>query len=333
MLAVGDWYSDSGRSFHFRIGAAPVATRRVDDSTLALTVPTGGNGTLAVTEQIDGTPVERGTINVYGYDRAGTINILITSYLVPAGVPGFPVVIGGDSGGVTFIDPATDGATRFPGSALLDQFRFQGLRGVGISYDPARILLSSSDSVIERWFYLPLPQAIDTALQNRARLIAEIAPGKFLAGVTHEVQLWGYGSFIFHQVEDATRTYLSPSGDRVTVRGSAPSLPVFDVGTGSVAFTVDGLAFLREAAFTADETLYVTGWTLNESQLRAYSSVDGDSLAQITIPDEPIAVSVDPIRPLVYLASFTADLDGSNATVTIRVYRRADQSIAGTMTV
>jgi hypothetical protein len=90
---------------------------------------------------------------------------------------------------------------------------------------------------------------------------------------------------------------------------------------------------MREAAFAADQTLYVTGWTLNESQLRAYSSVDGDSLGQVTIPDEPVAVTVDPTRPLVYLASFSADLNGSNATVTIRAYRRADLSVAGSMTV
>ena len=328
VLAQGDWYRDPDRIFHFRADTFPLATRRVDDSTLALTLPSAANGSLLVTETIGGTPVERGRVEVYGYARTGTVNVPITSYLVPAGLPGFPLVIGGDSGGVSFISPATDAVTRFAGIAVLDQFRFQGLRGAGISYDPSRILLSSTDSVVERWFYLPLPQTIDTARQTRARLIAEIGPGKFLVGVTHEVQLYGYGSATFHIVEDATRTYLSPSGDRATVRGSAPNLPVFDTQTGGIAFTIDGLFIMRDAAFTADGILYVTGWTLSETQLRAYSATDGDSLGLVTTPDEAVSVTADPVRPLVYLASFSTD-----ATVTIRVYRRADLSLAGTMTV
>jgi hypothetical protein len=281
--------------------------------------------------------VDRGLVQVFGYERTGTVSVPITSYLVPVRPGGSPIVVGGDSGGLSVIDPTTDGVTHYPGVGLLDQSRFQGLRGAGTSYDGSRILVSSSDSsdsLVERWHLLPLPVLIDTAIQTRARLVSEIGPGKFLLGANHNVDLIGFGAPVSHTVQNADRTYLSPAGDRVTVRGAAPDLPVFDTQTGAIVFTVDGLVQLRDAAFTADGQLYVVGWIQDgTSQLRVYSSATGDSLGQVTVPEEVVSLVVDPVRSLVYLGTFTADINGSNATVTLRVYRRSDLSIAGTMSV
>ena len=101
----------------------------------------------------------------------------------------------------------------------------------------------------------------------------------------------------------------SPRGDRAVLVAQTigdvqtPGVPVVDVALGNVGYRITALAAARGAAFSAGgDTLYVAGDSASAFVLVAAHAADGAIVASRRLDYTPCAVAVDPARGWLFVA-------------------------------
>ena len=241
-----------------------MATVRVDDSTVAATLPTLSTQSAAV-EVIDGTthyPV--GAVGVVGFRTHWIANpvafgnpVLIKATGGPLGFAGLWPQPSGGAVGIVALDQQR--VILAPGVQPVD---VNALRGVGVTYDSSRYILRDGAGTIAEWRLIPGPTLVDTVpsfLQSPlARTIIRLSEGVWLNTHNHVTDVIRSGApTISIQIEDPWAYTLSVPADRAVVSGAyGGAAMVFRMSTGDTLYRIP-ITTVGGAAFTSDgSTLY-----------------------------------------------------------------------------
>ena len=288
---------------------------RVDDSTIAVTLPDMVSDTVTLTYHSSEGQLHLGTIEVAGFRSVIPTDKPIYAPLDRWPGPGGQQIIGIDPDDGSFgfhivvLDPATGRVTSDPRLTT-------GGRYPGLSYRPGVVFVPKEQSfVTEVWRLAPVPTIIDTlsALMSR---IFELKPFTLLAGYNYSDPsstgfvtssdsgaTWTFDSRSFRA---PVHLYVSPAGDRAVGGGRAsagladPGFPVFDLATGDTAYSITAIYSLGAAEFSPDGSLlYMTG---SAPGFRTDSSVaiianadDGTIVRHATFPTQAMGLTLDAV--------------------------------------
>ena len=339
----GDWYRQTSHAFVLSLDGAPVVPRRVNDSTLGITIPSTALGGLSLQETVDGSDLNRGTVTVYGYVREASIPGSFWGLFTPSYGVTEPYVVSGDSAGVSVIYPSTDNVITYAGVGFVDQQSRVG-DGVGITPDPHRFLVPQYAGPYKSWVLSPDTSRGPSEIYT-GRFVSEISPGMIVISGSNTLQVYGNGSPAhFEYWLNTFRHVLSPAGNRFTLTGSEDAInsfgaPVFDAQAGTPAFRVTSMPTVSDAAFAADgSVLYLSGPPVPCSapcpgRVMAVDAETGDSLASLTLGSGVTvrALAVDPAAPVLYLLAAETVSGPQDTKVVIRVLDAATLAVRSTI--
>ena len=297
-------------------GADTTSLHRIDDSTVAFTLPIGPSGAVDLALANGHGTDELGVVDRVG--RAGRSDLTPAPQvgLVATVQGGNPVFLGAHSGqtgyDVVEVDPVTatsrlHAGLRTPG----------GYYGVGITYRPDRFLLRDSTDTLKVWQLWPTPQPITVPPLFRTghlRLGAQMTDSTWLFNQSHWTNTSGPVSLTFLPTEDAWNLFVSPRGDRVAMALVATTLagaPIFDTRSGDTAFTAAGIKAVQWAEFSGDGgTLYLLGAAHYQTPLAdsiyILDATTGQRLGASDLPDSLTALTLarDPGRDLLFVQGY-----------------------------
>jgi hypothetical protein len=334
VLLRGDWYRETTRTYEFSLDGAAVSPRRVNDSTVGITVPSAAIGGLALRETVDGTEIDRATLTAYGYVRQATIPGSFWGMFTPSHGGAEPYVVSGDSAGISVIFPSTDNVVTYAGMGFVDVQSIVGV-GIGITPDPDRFLVPQVGSNYMSWVLAP-DTSRGAGVPYTGRFLSEMSPGMFVISGTNTLQVYDTqpGTPHFELWLNASRHVLSPAGDRFALTGSegADSLgaPVFDAQAGSTVFRVATMPAVNDAVFSAEGSrLFLSG----PGKVMAVDALIGDSLDTLTLGTgvTVLALAVDPAAPVLYLLTHETVSGPQDTKVVIRVLDSATLGVRSTV--
>ena len=312
VFLAGDWYRDSTRTFVLSADTFTLAVRRVDDSTIAATLPSSENGAIQLEERIAGADIDRGTLQVHGLVRSAGIQMPIEAEFTPSRNPALPYVITGDSAGVSVIDLRADQATRYPG---IGRLRYEGSgchRIAGPRYQDGSFFIWDtgafpSNQQATRWQLIP-----DTVRQGPIPPwqgscgVAEISPMVYVHTGSE-----GGGAFVsvdsIDNAGNATHFYddilignkgFFWSGNRMVLKGlNHLGVGVIELQSRTLAYRVTAVNDVYSAAFSLDgQVIFLCGQ--GSSRLISVAAATGDSLESSTLACWSLAT--DPASGLLY---------------------------------
>jgi hypothetical protein len=310
----------------------PLAVHRIDDTTVAATLPpVSGSHTLTVR----GIRIEPLVVplTVYGYAGFDDGYPFIIGDVLVWPRTGHASVLGVSSGGLASIDLDTRVVTVF--DSVFDPARcWGGLRGPGVTpRDSVFVVLPIGSPSVESWRIGPTPVRLDVHPEHGIpRQLMQLGDDVWLRGGAHSLAIrWRTDSMqpyqeIGYLVEETEGVHLSPRKDRATVRvdHAADGLPVFDVPSGDLAYRVDDLKVAAGVDFSADGELLavVGGTTWFESptgRVVLLEASTGRVLQDTTLDLHVFAVAIDPVRPWLYVGA--TDPDSSRREADDRLLR------------
>jgi hypothetical protein len=314
VFLAGDWYQEIEQLPIIALDTFTLSVRRVDDSTLAATLPATENGALQLWERIDGEDVDRGLLQVHGFKRTALIPMLIEGEFTPSRNPALPYVITGDSAGVSVIDLRNDLVTRYPG---IGRLRYEGSgcwRIAGPTYRDGTFLIwdpvSFPSHQATRWDLVP-----DT-LRREPLFPAGCGGAEFSPQVFVQTGSEGVGAFVSIDSIDAAGNYThfyddiaignkgffwAPGGNRLVLRAyEPPGAGVLDLQSRGLAYRVPSVRYVASAAFSMDgESILLCGQgPQGEEVLVRVDAASGDSLAGLSLRCRSIVT--DPQLGLIY---------------------------------
>lgn len=330
VFLAGDWYRDSTRAYALTADTFALGVRRVDDSTIAATLPSSENGSMQLTENIDGADVDRGALEVHGFARAATIQARVEVPFTLSRNPALPYAITGDSIGVSVIDLRSDLVIRYPGVGRL---RYEGsgctriagptyLDGTFIIWDTATGFPSQKAT---RWQLFP-----DTVRKaalppsGAACGIAEVSPQVFVRTGSEGTEAFvfidsvdaGGNSTYFYSDTAITNEgfYWDPAGSHMVLGAFNPhGAGVIDLENRDLAYRVPAVTDVRSAAFTVDrQVILLCGRGQQNQVLVSVDAASGDSLQGIPLACQSLAI--DPQLGLLYALVY-----GTNPSVFVAV--------------
>lgn len=305
------------------VGGQAVAVTRVNDTTLTAAVPQGV-GTIPVVVAGAQYTLKAG-VTLHGFDAMGT---LFGLWGVLAQLPGVPAaVIGNGATGVVTADLHTGTVTMYPDSMHSSSCGW----GPGVTSDSAQFILQvpngASPCVNSRWRMTPSRMHLEatpsfSAVQSEDhRLIAELAPRRWLVSEQYDLTLWvcdtGCVNTYAGNAPNAPTVpgridgvHLSPRGDRVGVddysNEGATGIPVIDAQTARVAYWKPTMAWSEGAAFSSHgDTLFIAGGdsaTGGQTWMFVLRAGDGAVLDSVPLAVRPGDVALDPEGRWIYVS-------------------------------
>ena len=312
VFLAGDWYQEIDQLPIITLDTFTLSVRRVDDSTIAATLPTTENGALQLKERIDGEDVDRAMLQVYGFKRAAVIPMPIEAEFTASSNPDLPYVITGDSAGVSVIDLRNDLVTYYPGIGRLRNEGSGCWRFAGPTYQDGNFLIWDSTFQVTRWQLVP-----DTVRQGS---VASVAPACAVAEVSHQVYVRtgseGANAFVsIDSIDTAGNNtpfyddiaignkgfFWAPGRNRLVLRAYEPAgAGVLDLQSRGLAYRVPSVRDVASAAFSMDgESILLCGQgQQGEEVLVRVDAASGDSLAGLSLRCQSIVT--DPELGLIY---------------------------------
>lgn len=260
-----------GRQFIPTITAAgePMSTRRINDSTIAATLPgilPSGTAAIELIDELDDLREhDLGSVEVVGF-RSRTQaapGVLWEPYIVPS-VTG-PVAVAGlatppANGGTGIVDLRTALTVSISGIEPPD---VAGGHGVGVTFNPNNFILRDSLGVVGEWQLLPTVAYVDTVPSVAVtRQIARLSDSVWVITGNHStVVRRASGPDISLQIEDPWRFNLSVAADKALLNSTQHTggAAVLEMSTGDTLYRLP-LIVVSGAAFTPDgATLFVVG--------------------------------------------------------------------------
>ena len=317
VFLAGEWYRENSPLPQFTLDTFTLSVRRVDDSTVAVTVPSTLNGPGELFEEVASAPLSRGTVTIHGISASASIPLPVQTIITRSWWQGFPYVATGDSAGVSIINFRTNTATRYEGIGTFGTGRSSCPRAVGPTYLTDMFLLWTPGGILQgmdRWSLVP-----DTVHQGHVNLlgcsVAELSPGVFVFGDQMRVFLdsidvnGNYTPFYMDTVVQADRFYPSPIRNRLAMNGfDQTGIPVLDLVTRSLAYKVPSVPHVTDAAFSSEGSrLYLSGQShdAHANVIVRLDATTGDSLAARAF-DQVSVIATDPRSflpvPLLYVS-------------------------------
>ena len=315
VFLAGDWYQEIDPLPIITLGTFTLSVRRVDDSTIAATLPTTENGALQLKERIDGEDVDRGSLQIHGFKRVAAIQMPIEAEFTLARNPALPYAITGDSAGVSVIDLRADQATRYPG---IGRLRYEGSgchRIAGPRYQDGSFFIWDSGAFpfnqqATQWQLIPdtLRQGPIPPWQGSCG-VAEISPmvyvhtgseggGAFVS--VDSIDSAGNSTHFYDDILIGNKGFFW-SGNRLVLRGLNHSgTGVIDLETRGLAYRVTSINDISSAVFSVDgQSIVLCGERSNgEDRIIAVNAATGDSLEGM--PLSCPALATDPVLGLIY---------------------------------
>lgn len=280
---------------------------RIDDTTMSALLPATLGGSVAPVLKLDGYQLPLASITVYGFAamhsyEESTHEATVWPRTGRAVVMGFS----DETGGLSFFDLDATTVTTLPQVHYL-------LHSPGATYQDSVFLFKLGDDSIESWRVLPVPERLATygGIGDLANWEAmQLGPNQWLtaskSGITYPT-----GGVQTFQPQGVS---MSPRHDRATLRtlGSDPltGVPVFDVSSGRIAYTVP-LKVAIDADFSSDgELLAMTGGSVfvsDQKRVMLFRASAGEVLGDTTFDRSVYSVAIDPSRPLLYVGTRTGN--------------------------
>jgi hypothetical protein len=315
-----------------RAGTEVLTVARIDDTTIAVTLPVGPSGALALSYGGAGRPL--GTVQRFGVRSTRLVpGALGFEPLVPEGVSPLVFVaevLGG--GSLAVLDPATHQVTTHTGVGPV-----QSGFGVLPSYQPNRFVLRDSTGALGVWQLFPAPAFIAPSLVQAmaVRHVSQLRDTLWLTtrGNGYTITTPGGSAESPLTISDPLRIVFSPSGDRVAMTmASAPTgqAPVLEGSTGDTAFAAS-LLNVQGAAFTGNDRLFLAERGASSAEPDSLVSLvasNGQRLAAVSLPAgyDGWALVADPQADRLYQVA------DSGGVAAVLVYDPATLQLIGKLT-
>ena len=314
----GDWYRSTDSLPQITAGASLLSVRRVNDTTVAATLPSTANGIVKLGELSPRALYDRGSVIVYGFHRHASVPVPNHFELTASWEPSSPYIAIDTDSGLSVLDPRVDTAARYLGiGSLGSSGRASCPRAAGPTYRPNAFVLSDTAlfAGYDVWSVLPDTAKLDHLLVSGC-MVAEIAPLLYAIDRQTSVnvyQLDSAGQVVagFQQgMATHHRFTKSPAGDRLAIAAfHIDGAVIVNLQTLTTAYTAPAMELVSDAAFNTDGSrLYLSGGAASGAQsgeVLALNAATGDSLAAALFPSAgafPIAVTHDPLRGVIYVA-------------------------------
>jgi hypothetical protein len=315
-------------------GGDTLVTVRVNDSTVAVTLPEAPSGPITLYRG-GGSQDSLGVVQLVGLRSARLVpGTLGYEPLVPAGVD--PLVFVAESlptagAELALLNPATDQVSYLSGIGPV-----QSAFGVMPSYQPNRFVVRDSADQLGVWHLFPTPAfEYSSVVQNLAsRTVTQLNDSTWLTVTSNNLFVTRpSGTFSpAAGVSDPLRVVFSPSGHRVALVVSfspTQQLPVLDGATGELAFAVS-LPSSQGAAFgVLSNRLYLSSRQASAPDtLVSLSASTGQFAAGTTLPAgySGWMLAPDPVANRLYQV---ADSSGKLAVL---VYNGTTLALEGRLT-
>lgn len=214
-------------------------------------------------------------------------------------------------------------------------------RGIGPGPNVGEIVALTGGCATGRWTVWhtePLYPMADTATVVTNQVVAVLGPGRWvILGGKVSVNACAGGTCTADSVPgtEGRDVVRSPTGDRAALLTrllgdpQTPGAPVVDVALGKVGYRVLALSAAKGAAFSSGgDTLYLAGATTTPGTfaLEVVRAADGAPLTSRPLDFAPCAVAVDPAGPWLYVAGLT-----SSAQSRLQVFDRASLNAITTL--
>lgn len=268
-----------------------VAVTRLDSITVLVRLPVA-SGTLALRVQAPGVDAVPQDIQLVGLDTTWAGPPLVSLPEVwPAGSP-VPSVVAIADRHLVDLDLRFSTMSQVLPESTVDA---RCMSAPGLAADPnILVVATASDSAcgpLEAWTIRPQPSVVDSGPafgypNPYYQSALYVGPGKWLLSRMDSIILatrdanGGYAHTVFPLFE-ATRFKVSPRGDRALPVGGRGSVPVFDLPSGEVAYTIEGKAILAAAFSEGGDTLFVADDT---GGLQVRDATTGNQLGTVLVP-------------------------------------------------
>jgi hypothetical protein len=295
------------------IGDTLTSLARVDDTTMSVHLPATLGGVVTPVLKLDGYQFPLASITVFGFAamhsfEESTHEATVWPRTGRAVVMGFS----DETSGLSFFDLDATTVTTFP------QVHYY-LHGPGATYQDSVFLFQSGGDSIESWRVLPVPERIATyvGIGNGIDWEAmQLSPNQWLTADKYDIAT----PTGLVQTFEPQGALMSPRRDRSTLRALGasgpgfgdrlPGIPVFDVPSGRVAYTVP-LKVAIDADFSPDgELLAMVGgaFYINDmKRVMLFRASTGEVLGDTTLDRTVYSVAIDPSRPLLYVGTITGN--------------------------
>lgn len=314
VLIRGTDFRTRGTGAIVTVSDSDVPLIRIDDTTMSARLPVSAAGVLTPVLTLDGDRIPLTAITVFGFADMQAFN----QQPYEASVwprTGHAVVMGlsVDLRNLLLFDLDAKSVTR-------DSAIHIGPHRPGPSYQDSVFLLRSAGDTLEAWRLLPVPSRVAAypGVGNGMDWEAmQLGPNQWLTSNKYDISTPAGGVAIVQP----QGVYISPRHDRATVSAldasGGPSLgtplaaiPVFAVPSGAVAY-LSPLKAVMGVDFSPDgELLAMVGGSLYISSIKRVvllRASTGEVLGDTTIDRNVYAVALDPVRPLLYVGTVTAN--------------------------
>jgi hypothetical protein len=324
------------------VGGHAVAATRLNDSTLVLTLPIA-IGAQPVVVTAGPTKWDAGTLTVHGFDMMGTQFGL---WGVLTQLPGVPaVVIGNGTTSLATADLHTGSVTTYADSIHSSNCSW----GPGVTSQAGRFIFAAPDTGAapcphSRWEFTPSLTRLESTPSftqvesDNHRVIAELAPGRWLVSEKYDFTLWVCDTGCVNTSEGnlpnapdvpgrLDGVHLSPRGDRVAVdeyfNAGTTGIPVIDAATATVAYWEPSLAWSEGAAFSPHgDTLFIAGGDSavgGQTWMFVLRASDGAVLDSVPLAVRPGDLALDPGGRWIYVSGQYSSYHVSYATIAARL--------------
>ncbi len=223
-----------------------LAVSRLDDSTVAVTLPEGPTSPVKIFDKDGAKRWEAGEVQRVGMrsrqEAPGMYGELypVRNDLNQQGFLG-ATWIATDPGDLAFLSPATLLLTTFPGLSYPG-----AIYGVGLTPNPSRFIVKDTAGLINEWNIFPTPVLADSLppAAGSPRQIARLSDSVWLYTSSHYsyTRKADLSQPYFGAAESPGSLHLSPRGDRALTSSNGyaglSGIPVFDNQSGDTAYTI-----------------------------------------------------------------------------------------------
>lgn len=285
-----------------------LSVARVDDSTIAVTMPWMRTGIVSVSVARDGGQDSVAAVQLYGFREKRTTAPGLAGELLVADSSGYPMVLGNTDAPVAQYAPI--GRINLVSGAGITLTGVYGPSTVQYGLAPstpsgAFAVRDSTDSVrLAALLTSPSPALVATVPfvgTGQVRQVTQLSPGLWLFTHSHTSFTQAEADpcctpRFSTPTESPWAVFLSPRGDRTTLATMVVGggVPVFDNTSGDTAFTLrleatEGAVFSPSGAI-----LYAVGGAINvPDTLLAVDATDGHTLAgKVRLPDGFVSFAI-----------------------------------------
>lgn len=339
-------FRDHGDGATLVVGATTIPLVRVNDTTMSAKLPTTMSGTVSAQVDFGGTSVAVPALQVAGFAAmAQPANADIVWDVYATTRNGHAAAVGTTNAGLVFID--LESSTT---SAPVAGSNYGWLRGPGATYQDGVYLLRAANDPLASWdFTGATPAKIathNTVVSGTTRQAMRLGPNAWFVSTNNQFQTLVRSNDADPFVVTTTTAsetegvYMSPRHDRATIAVDRvlTGVPVFQVPSGNVAYTLTELKSVQGVAFSPDGARFaMAGGSIDKPEdpgrVLLVDAASGNVQRNVLLDRSVFAVAIDPVRSVVYVGVNPPIAGQAEARPAIVVLDQATFAVVGEMAV